>query len=446
MSSELQRGRPWLGLGALLAVAVLGLTAAVAHALAPVNQESYSYSFRPAEGAGEPAVAVLPLARSSPDALELHLPCDRSGSTFRSLSLDVWASPSPETGALQSPLRFRDIGPGMVTVVGAGVVVVSLGAEELLRARIKQEPGCRATVEYSDGEWRLTVPGDEQHAAAPGPRVAEARFEGPAASSEVSVIRVTTRELGSSPTPIQWVLLATAIGAIAVVGREIVCRTVGERRDRREGGRIRPAVSRVRPLDLAVFGTLLFWILFTPPFFDDGWMVASSGAFDDHGAFSTIYVADAAVFPFGYWFQWLQHLWFGLGTAPFLMRIPVLLLGMGTWLGVRSVARSAGVPRSGPSMWILGGVFVVGFGAWGSLRAEPLIAALLVASLALAIRFRDGRRGGVLVAWIAVIALAVTAHPAGVIVCSPVIASWRRLWDWGRSGTGRRHGWWWRPC
>ncbi|MEE9205546.1 MAG: arabinosyltransferase domain-containing protein, partial [Acidimicrobiia bacterium] len=407
--------------------------AAVAHALAPVHQESYSYSFRPAAGSGAPAVAVLPLARSTPDALELSLPCDRPGSSFRSLTLDDWSSPDPAARALQSPLRLRDIGPGLTAEVGDGVVVVSLGDERLLQATIDHEPDCRASVEYSTGGWRLTVPGDEVRIAASGPRFAEARFDGPAATSEVSAITVTTRELGSSPTLIQWGLLIVALGSILVVVREVVARMGAAIQNRPRHVWTRAGLGRIRLLDVAVLGTLLLWILFLPPFFDDGWVVARSRAYDDYGGFSTIYSADAAVFPFGYWFQLLQHLWFGLRTAPFIMRLPVLLLGIGTWFGLRSVARSLDVPRSGPSTWLMGGVFVVGFGAWGSLRPEPLVAALVLASLALAIRFRSGERGWVLAAWIAVIALAVTTHPAGVIASAPAIASWRRLGDWARS-------------
>ena len=434
MPGERERGRPWLGLGALLGVAAFALGLAVAYALAPVHQETYSYSFRPAEGIGDPAVAVLPLARSTPDTLHLTLPCDRPGSSFRTLTPDDWASPDPALGALQSPLRYRDIGPGLVTAVGSDAVVLSLGDDELLRATIGQEPGCQAAVAYSDGEWLLTVPGDEFHASGPGPRVAEARFDGPAASSEVSAITVTTRELGSSPTAIQWLLLVLALGAIAVVGREIVSRTGGPRRTRSEGGWTKAVVGRIGILDLGVFASLLLWVLVIPPFFDDGWVVARARGYSDYGGFSTIYAADAAVFPFGYWYQWVQHLWFGLSSAPFVMRLPVLLLGTGTWFGLRSVARSLDMPRTGPSTWLMGGVFVVGFGAWGSLRPEPFIAALVVASLALAIRFRHGQRGWVVVAWVGVVALAMTTHPAGVTAAAPAIVSLRSVWAWGRLG------------
>ncbi len=73
-----------------------------------------------------------------------------------------------------------------------------------------------------------------------------------------------------------------------------------------------------------------------------------------------------------------------------------------------------------------------------TLRPEPILALLFLLSLALAIRFRRGERGWVLVAWALVLGLGITSHPVGVVVVAPLLVSWRALLDWVRSGRPQR--------
>ncbi len=425
---EPPRRRPLLGVGGLVVVAVLGVVAVVGFVLGPVSQESFVFGYRPAEAGvadGGMAVAPLALARSTPDRLELTLPCDE-GTTFWSFNQWIWWS-SP--GAEHSPLDFSALGGGLRVDVGGGVVVMMVGEREVLRVPVADEPGCVVGVGY-DGVWRLSVGGREWSAEGKAPRFVEATFVGSAASSAVSSVVVETRELGTSPSLVQLLLLVVAAGSLGLVGREIVVRGMGKRR---ESGLVRRLLGSVVVVDVGVVVGLIVWWLVIPTNIDDGWIAATQNGYEPYGDFTGVYTRSAQL-PLGYWVNWVQHFWSGLSSAAVVMRLPVLVLGVGTWAGLRSVGRSFGVPGTGGSVWLMGAVFLVGFGAWGmTLRVEPVMAALLVASLALAIRFVRGKRGWVVVAWVVVMALAVTAHPAGVVVVAPLLVSWRSVWGWVRS-------------
>ena len=428
--------QPWLGLPALLAVAALGAVLAVAFAVAPVVQADYTYTYRPADGeltGGElpnPAVAPLALARSRPDELLITLPCEAAdaASSFTSMSLELWRT--REAGERSTLLYLEsDLGKPLRVSVSGGVVIVMVSGEEVLRLSADPVPGCVAEIRYQDRVWQANAGGSRISGPGPGPRFAEAVFAGPAASSRASAVTVRTRELGSSPSGVQILLLAFAAASLAVVLREI---WVGSRSDRLSvvpptvGERLR---RMVRPPDITVLVVLVAWVLFIPLNIDDGWLAARIGSYSLHGDIAGIFTADSAPMPFGYWLEWLQHFWLNIGGTPVVMRLPALLIGLATWFGLRSVGRSLSVRGSGGAVWLMAATFLVGFGAWGvTLRAEPVIAALMVASLAMAIRFDRSGGGGVVVVWIAVIALAVTAHPAGIIVAAPALASWRRLW------------------
>ncbi len=440
--------KPWLGSRALLAVALLGAVLAVAFAFAPVTQADYVYTYRPAAGelvAGQlpnPAVAPLALARSVPDELRITLPCEAAdaASSFSSMSLELWRS--TEAGERSTLLYLEsDLGKPLRVSVSGGVVSVLVSTAEVLRLSTDPVPGCVAEIRYADGVWEANAGSSSVRAAGAAPRFAEAVFAGPAASSGASAVTVRTRELGSSPSGIQVVLLVFAAALLAVVLREI---WVGSRTDRLSRPSIpivRQQIRRVVRLpDITVLVVLAAWVLFIPLNIDDGWIAARVGSYSRHGDIAGIFTADSAPMPFGYWLEWLQHFWLSTGDAPVVMRLPALLTGIATWFGLRSVGRSLLVRDTGGAVWLMAATFLVGFGAWGvTVRVEPVIAALMIASLAMAIRFDKGERGRVVVVWIAVVALAVTAHPAGIIVAAPALASWRRLSGWLRADKASRY-------
>ncbi len=419
-------------------MAAFALAAAVGFALSPVEQETHTYSYQPGDLQGaDLVVAPLALARVTPDVLEVTLPCDQPGSSFESMDIWVWWS-SP--GAEHSPLQFRDLGERLLLATDGDSVFIEIGEREVMRIPVGDTADCVAEMDYRNGTLRLVVAGSEQVADVESFRFAEAAFAGPAATSSVSGAIVETRELGSSPSILQLILLGLAVLLLAVVGREIIIR--GDEpggAERRRGGFIGRFRSSLGIVDATVFAVLAVWLFLIPTNIDDGFTGAIQQRYDAYGDFSGIFSNSLAA-PIGYWINWLQHQWLGITDAALWARLPALLLGLATWAGVRSIGRSVGIPGSGGSVWVMGAVYAVGFGAWGmTLRPEPMVAALVVASLVLALRFREGRRGWTVAVWLLVVALGLTVHPTGLLVLAPVLVSSVDLWRWSRSSREAAH-------
>ncbi len=435
------RRRPLLGVRWLASVAILAAVAALAYAAAPVTQDTVVHRYRPSvDSAGvapgaESMAASLALVRPSADALHLELPCDAPGSTFATTSPAEWLD-------RRDSLTFNDLGNALYVRVTDGSVEATRNGGIVIRIDVAHEPGCVADLDYRDGLWQLAAEGRESLAAGGPVRVSEAWFTGFAASDSRSAVTIETRELGTSPTVVQILLLAVAVAALLIVSRELVVRgsKSRERASEAAGSRLKRLVANFGLVDIAVVTTLLLWIILIPVNIDDGWIAASARSYDAHGDFSALYTEPGAVYSFGYWVGWLQHLWLGVNSSALVARLPALALGVGTWAGLRSIGRRLDLPGRGGSVWLMAAVFVVGFGAWGvTLRAEPLVAALVVMSTLLAIRFAQGTRGWVLVVWAVVIALAVTSHTAGIIVLAPVIASWPAFRQWIRTESEARY-------
>ena len=425
--------RPRLSGVQLVAVTAFAFAAVVGFALSPVQQETHTYTYRPdsLQGANS-VVAPLALARVTPDALAVTLPCEEPGSSFASMDVWVWRSSSP--GAEHSSLQFAGLGDRLLLAAEGDSVFVEIGEREVMRIPISNTSECVAEMDYRDGTLRLVVADTEATVEVEAFRLAEANFAGSAATSSVSEVVVETRELGSSPSPLQLMLLGMAVLLLVVAGREIGLRGVELDRagqgNRGLLGRVRSSVGAV---DLVVLTMLVIWLFLIPTNIDDGFTGAIQRRYDAYGDFSGIFSNSIAA-PIGYWINWIQHYWLQLSDSALWARLPALLLGMATWAGVRSIGRSVDIPGSAGSVWVMAAVYTVGFGAWGmTLRPEPVVAALVVASLALALRFRKGRRGWTVVAWALVIALGLTVHPTGLLVLAPVLVSSGDLWRWSRS-------------
>jgi len=414
---------------AALGLAVVALGAAVLHALAPVEQETFTYRFQPVSGvdqaAPNPAVAPLSIAPGVPDELEVVIPCEvtEPASGFGSLSLGLWRSADVEQ---RSAIVYPDLGKTLRVTVSGDVVSVLVRSREIFRSPIEAGPECAIRVAYADGTWTLDSGDVHEVVDNEGPRFAEASFEGPAAISPVSQVSVTTRELGSSPTPVQRLLLALGVAALGSAVW-LMWRTgaAAPRQERR----------RWAGPEWAVAGGLALWAIFIPLNIDDGWIAARVGAYGQHGDIAGLFTAGSAPMPFGYWIEWFQHLWLSLGSSPLLMRVPAIAIGLVTWLGLRRLGDELGV-WDGPRWvaWLAAGAFLTGFGAWGvTLRAEPILALLMLASVGCAVRFQATRTLRTLLWWSLVLVLAVTAHPAGVITLAPVLAIVPALIGWIRA-------------
>jgi len=430
-----------LSLRWLVATAIVAAVAAIAYAAAPVGQDTLVYRYQPSSvsaGSALPvdsAAASLALVRPTADALHLELPCELAGSTFTTTSPPEWLD-------RRDSLTFNDFGNALYVRVSDGAVEATRNGSIVARIDVDHQPGCLADLDYRDGVWRLVAEGREVSAGGGPVLVSQAWFTGPAATDPRSAVTIETRELGTSPPGVQFLLLAVAVVALLIVSRQMIVRA--SRQSGRAidvvGSRLKRLLASVRYVDVAVVLILFLWVILIPVNLDDGWIAASARSYDAHGDFSAMYTEPGAVYSFGYWVVWLQHLWLGIGSSAVVERLPALALGVGTWAGLRSIGRRFDLPGRGGSVWFMAAVFVVGFGAWGvTLRPEPLVAVLVVLSTLFAIRFSEGTRGWLLVAWAVVIALALTSHTAGIIVLAPVIASWSAFRDWIRSEREARY-------
>lgn len=400
----------------------IALSSAVAYALLPAKQAVHHHRFEPINQtvASDPAVAPMALARGTPDRLVVTLPCDveTPASGYRSSRPELWRVGD---GEARSTLRFPDLGPPGAVILANGRATVSVGGDEVVTLPYEAAPGCVATATWVENVWTLTVSGVTEKRPGPAPLVTEAYVFGPAAMSPVTSITAGSRELGSSPTPVKWFSFLVAVGSIAFV-------IAGLRSIDPPASSSRPN-SRFDRFDVAVGTAMVSMAVLVPLNIDDGWIHARLSGYSAHGDIVGIFTASSAPMPFGYWLEWLQHLWVGLSSQAVWWRLPAIAAGALTWRLVRSYLGSR-FERLG---WSAVTVFLVGFAAWGvTLRAEPVIAALLVGSLALARRFTETPRWGTLASWFGVVVLGVTGHPAGVVVLAPVLVSMKRIRAWIR--------------
>jgi len=414
--------------GLLWALTSVGLL--LAFAATPAVQHAYDFEYRPiAHNAREASVASLALARGEADALEVSIPCVEE-SSFRSVP------PNPISGALE----YRPPDIGVELSVEQSVASLRVGGSDVLSADITDphNTDCVVGAEFNGKSWVLKSGDVAESTGGPSPRIVEAAFSGPAATSELSFVRVTTRELGSSPGPWRLLLYLSAVAA-ACGGAWQLARSSRTSVARTKWSRIR--LPRLKAVDWLVISALVGLIAVVPPTSDDAWIRETARAYGSHGDFSTLFNVRAVTEPFLYAWHWLNGVWYGLvGDVVVWWRLPRLVLGLGSWSVARWAGNRLGLKDRSPGVWVMAAVFIVGFGAWGfSLRPEPLLMLVVISSAALAIRFQLGERGWVVVAWALVLSMAVV-HPSGIVAWAPVVASWRSILAWLRSGrTARIH-------
>ncbi len=89
--------------------------------------------------------------------------------------------------------------------------------------------------------------------------------------------------------------------------------------------------------------------------------------------------------------------------------------------------------RAASPLWALTSGFVVGALAWGmTLRPEPMIALLATGVLACAVRFVERETATPIALSAVLVALALTAHPAGIVAFAPLVAILPRVARWAR--------------
>jgi hypothetical protein len=200
--------------------------------------------------------------------------------------------------------------------------------------------------------------------------------------------------------------------------------------------RVRRFASSAGPDDAVVASVLLGWWVIGPAFFDDGWVAARQANYSASGGFSAYFTSFGVNLPLDYWLEWIEHWLVESSSALLVLRIPALICLSATWVLCRwilgrtvgSAQRATTAPR-----WALVSAFLVWALAWGmTLRPEPTVALLVTGVLACAARFRETRSAPPLALAATLVALALSAHPAGIVSVAPLLALAPSLVRWGR--------------
>ena len=421
--------------GVALALSLAAVAFAAVAAVGPAVEQRATYSWPPPDlPSAQPReqwYAPLPLTRHVPHSLDATVPCGEA----RALP----SAARPFT--LVATTRQRATG-GLAVTRSGDRLTFSIGTDEFASLDVPAEQGanaCTARLHIEDDNWSLAAPwtaveGELEDRlpvvtgffsgvdlrAGPGPSIA-----------------VTTEPFGARPTAVQkaaWILAALlALGALVLatgLGR-------GRMSGRTVGDSIVSAGKAVRPVDGFVAALLLTWWVVGPVLFDDGWVKVRQTNYDAAGGFSNYYTTLGANLPLDFWLEWLQHWVVASFDTLLVLRLPALGLLAATWVVCRwALARLLATPGPGSTgaEWALGIAFTLGALAWAvTLRPEPVVALLLTGVLACAIRFVERPGAAPLALASALVALALSAHPAGLVSLAPLIVISPRLLAWARA-------------
>jgi arabinosyltransferase C len=249
-------------------------------------------------------------------------------------------------------------------------------------------------------------------------------------------ISVTTRVHDTRATALQsaaWITAALAAFASLIL--------VGLDRRRPTGRRVvrtsvRDTFARIGRIDVFVGVALATWWIIGPAFFDDGWALARQRSLSTSGGFSNYFEPYGASLPLGYWHDWALH-WIAEATDDLAwQRLPALACLAATWVLLRYGRALTSNGRSNVAAvdWALAVAFVTVVMAWGmSLRQESAVALLLATTIVCTARFVSTNSPASLALAAAVVPLALTAHPAGVVATAPLLAAAPTIYRWVRA-------------
>ena len=419
------------------ALAFVAVVAAVIGALGPADSVRTTYSWPPAElPSGTPSrlwYTPLLLIRRTPETVSARIPC--------SIPLALPGALRPVT--VLATARFPERNRGLAVTRSDGRLVVAIGDRILSRVGLRSasagDGDCAYVLRIADRRWSLEGgPGDVSFGGGlEAMPVVNGLFSAlDVRSGTPPSIEVTTAVHASHATVRQ-----TVAWTLAVLGALTALVLVSfERRPRRLWSVIaagaRKGRARVRAADAVVAAVLLGWWVIAPVSYDDGWVAARADNYSASGGFSAFYNALGANQPLGYWLEWAQH-WLTESTnALLVLRIPALLCLAATWvlcrwILTRLLAATTGDERV--ALWALACAFAVGALAWGmTLRPEPFVALLVTGVVACTVRFLERQTVAPLAVAAVLVALAIPAHPAGIVSLAPLLVATPRLIRWAR--------------
>ena len=391
-------------------------------------------------------VVTWPQVAGAPESTALGL------TTQRPLTLDAGFSCADARAAAATPggLVLSTAPPGFPDAQAAALVATSTGdlltvtsrGTALFQGPLPNGP-CDVAIRGDlsglalqvDGVTAGTLPGD----ALPD---VDALATGLTGTRSQLQVRLTLDDQGAtSPTPLKLVAivllaLASAVSLVALWVADRPLRTTGRRRIPRPG-----VVDVVVPLVMVV------WLFLAPMTDDDGYYSAMAANVSHSGYVANYFqLFNQSFTPFTWIYYALGWWQDAVGTAPVLLRVPALALGVLTWFLVRLFARRV-VPTSWSERWTgraFRVVLAICFLGWWlpydmGVRPEAVVAASVMASLVALVASIE--RGLALPAGLAVLSAGIgfTAGTAGFVALAPVLAAtpavWRMLGSrgpWGR--------------
>jgi cell wall arabinan synthesis protein/arabinosyltransferase-like concanavalin domain-containing protein len=423
-------------LGLALALVVGAVLFAGVGAGGPAHSLTATYAWPPATLPGSVTPARLwysPLLLTRGTAEELHATIPCSG-----LAPPLRANES-ETLVLAT-MRHPRTSHGLAIVRNGELLSFRFGESAFGTAPLSSNAACGAIA--------LDVRGDQWTLRLSSTHTETGNFEGQRpevtglfsgldlrAGAQPRIV-VTTDPYGAHASWWQWPMWAAAIAlafAALVIG-------FGAPHSRQPApaqvrGSIGPLIRRLRPVDGLVVLLVGTWWLIGPVLYDDGWVKArqTNGIIGD--GFSNYYTTYGKNLPLDFWTEWLQHWVVANSNTLIVQRLPTVLLLAGTWIVCRTaLTRLLGGTRGrAPAEWALGLAFVLNTVSWGmTLRPEPFVALLLISVFAIALRFTEQPSGWQLAAAGMLVALALAAHPAGLITLAPLFAIGPHIVRWAR--------------
>jgi hypothetical protein len=424
--------RPAGRLLAALAIALPALAAAVVGAVGPGRSQQGVYDWPPPVlPAAVPQQAwytPLVLMRQKAGAVDATIPCD----------LPAPLVPDSDAVTIFATARNPESARGLQIRRDHRELSFMLGNDEFARTRIPRSGAtpCRFTLAISGVEWRLDTPDQNLRGELQDAPFVSSLFSGLdlGGSGERPTIRITSEQYGVAPSLLQRIAwLVAALAALAALA--LVCVR------RRPARLFRPRFALPRLVDAVVVGVLVVWMFLGPAFFDDGWVKARQENFLAAGRFSNYYDTYATAVPLGYWLEWLQHWVVGFASSALVMRLPTLVVLVATWACCRAALRLV-LPTEGDpariARWLCAVAYLTGALAWTmTLRPEFVVCFLAAVALLAALRFLERPSFVPLALGVVLLALAVTAHPAGLTVAAPYLAIAPDILRWlRRAGRG----------
>ena len=314
--------RPRLALGLALAA----LAAALVGAFAPAEKVRTTYTWPPADASGRDTGAALAhAAHAAPAPARVDL--GAHGGLPRAARGAPGDGPRDDASA-----RARRAPRTPTTARGS----TSPSASRRSRERRRGDEACANRFEVRDGELSLERSGRDVAAVA-----GDARR--PRALLRVDLERPPSIEITTAVHDVRPTLAPEdRVDPVAALGDR---RRARARRVRASGPSwSRARIPRPRPVDAVVGLALLAWWIFSPAYWDDGWISARLASYDDAGGFSTYYDGLGANNPLGFWLDSIQRLFLLASDSLLVLRLPALLALAATWVRLPRRPRPLGEP------------------------------------------------------------------------------------------------------